>query len=105
MDRSKMSKAFSNAKKGELFELKAELNSQSNSTRKEAVRKTIASMTIGRDVSGLFTDVLNCMQSPNIEIKKLVYLYIVNYAHTKPVRRISRDQRMHRGMLTPWSAF
>uniref|UniRef100_A0A7S2ZXZ8 AP complex subunit beta n=2 Tax=Rhodosorus marinus TaxID=101924 RepID=A0A7S2ZXZ8_9RHOD len=79
-----MSKAFSNAKKGELFELKAELNSQSNSTRKEAVRKTIASMTIGRDVSGLFTDVLNCMQSPNIEIKKLVYLYIVNYAHTKP---------------------
>lgn len=80
-----MAGAFGGSKKGEFFELKAELNSQSNSVRKEAVRKTIAAMTIGKDVSSLFTDVLKCMQSPQIDIKKLVYLYIVSYAHTKPV--------------------
>lgn len=82
-----MSNAFTTSKKGELFELKAELNSESKSTRKEAVRKTISAMTAGRDVSSLFTDVLNCMQTNNIEIKKLVYLYVVNYAQTKPVSR------------------
>ena len=32
----------------------------------------------------LFTDVLNCVQTGNIELKKLVYLYLINYAKTQP---------------------
>jgi AP-1 complex subunit beta-1 len=32
----------------------------------------------------LFTDVLNCVQTNNIELKKLVYLYLINYAKTQP---------------------
>jgi AP-1 complex subunit beta-1 len=43
-------------------------------------------MTVGKDVSMLFTDVLNCMQTKNLELKKLVYLYIMNYAKTHPDR-------------------
>merc|ERR1719437_393174 len=41
-------------------------------------------MTVGKDVSMLFTDVLNCVQTGNIELKKLVYLYLINYAKTQP---------------------
>ena len=41
-------------------------------------------MTVGKDVSMLFTDVLNCIQTGNIELKKLVYLYLINYARTHP---------------------
>ena len=41
-------------------------------------------MTVGKDVSGLFTDVLNCVQTSNIELKKLVYLYLINYAKSQP---------------------
>ena len=41
-------------------------------------------MTLGKDVSPLFTDVLKWMDTPNIEIKKLVYLYIINYAKSQP---------------------
>ncbi|KAL7667715.1 hypothetical protein ACOME3_010483 [Neoechinorhynchus agilis] len=41
-------------------------------------------MTIGKDVSALFTDVVNCMQTDNIELKKLVYLYLMNYAKSQP---------------------
>merc|ERR1719343_1616935 len=41
-------------------------------------------MTVGKDVSSLFTDVLNCVQTGNIELKKLVYLYLINYAKTQP---------------------
>eukprot|EP00276_Gloeochaete_wittrockiana_P004635 CAMPEP_0184659200 /NCGR_PEP_ID=MMETSP0308-20130426/28715_1 /TAXON_ID=38269 /ORGANISM="Gloeochaete witrockiana, Strain SAG 46.84" /LENGTH=861 /DNA_ID=CAMNT_0027098849 /DNA_START=272 /DNA_END=2857 /DNA_ORIENTATION=- len=41
-------------------------------------------MTVGKDVSMLFTDVVNCMQTRNIELKKLVYLYLINYAKSQP---------------------
>merc|ERR1719276_189431 len=41
-------------------------------------------MTVGKDVSMLFTDVLNCVQTGNIELKKLVYLYLINYAKSQP---------------------
>jgi len=39
--------------------------------------QVIASMTVGKDVSALFPDVANCMQTDNLELKKLVYLYLV----------------------------
>ena len=32
----------------------------------------------------LFPDVVNCMQTGNIELKKLVYLYLINYAKSNP---------------------
>lgn len=41
-------------------------------------------MTLGKDVSSLFTDVLKCVETDDLELKKLVYLYIINYAKTKP---------------------
>ena len=41
-------------------------------------------MTVGKDVSMLFTDVVNCIQTQNIELKKLVYLYLINYAKSQP---------------------
>ncbi len=34
--------------------------------------------------SSLFADVVNCMQTDNLELKKLVYLYLMNYAKTQP---------------------
>lgn len=84
--RGKMSdsKYFSTQKKGEIYELKAELNSDKKEKKKEAVKKVIASMTVGKDVSALFTDVTMCMQTDNLELKKLVYLYLINYAKTQP---------------------
>jgi AP-1 complex subunit beta-1 len=41
-------------------------------------------MTVGKDVGTLFPDVLNCMQTDNLELKKLVYLYLMNYAKNQP---------------------
>lgn len=73
---------------GEIHELKEELHSQKEDKKKEAVKKVIAFMTVGKDVSMLFTDVLNCMQTHNLELKKLVYLYVMNYAKSQPERAI-----------------
>ncbi|CAF1443938.1 unnamed protein product [Rotaria sp. Silwood1] len=78
------SKYFSTQRKGEIYELKAELNSDKRERKKEALKKVIASMTVGKDVSQLFPDVINCMQIDNLELKKLVYLYLMNYAKTQP---------------------
>ncbi|GAW81278.1 AP-1 complex subunit beta [Plasmodium gonderi] len=75
---------FQTTKKGEIHELKEELHSSHKEKKKEAIKKIIAAMTVGKDVSTLFSDVVNCMQTSNIELKKLVYLYVINYAKAQP---------------------
>ncbi|AET40493.1 Apl2p Ecym_6097 [Eremothecium cymbalariae DBVPG len=70
--------------KGELFELRNGLVSKYPQTRKDAIKKTIQQMTIGKDVSPLFPDVLKNIATSDIEQKKLVYLYVINYAQTHP---------------------
>lgn len=66
------------------MELRADLNSEVTLLRKEAMKKVIAGMTIGKDVSPLFAEVLMCIQTDDLELKKLVYLYLMNYAKTQP---------------------
>lgn len=73
------------------------------------MKKVIAAMTVGKDVSMLFPDVVNCsqvgpfpprgcrllfspdkppsprsVQTEDSELKKLTYLYMINYAKTQP---------------------
>lgn len=52
--------------------------------KKEAVRKIIDAMTRGKDVSILFPEIVKNMETPDMELKKLIYLYILNYAKKKP---------------------
>jgi len=79
--------------------LQRELSSRDIEIAKDAVKKVIAAMTVGTDVSMLFTDVLKLMQTNSLELKKLVYLYIMNYAKSKPdlailaVNTFKRDTR------------
>ena len=72
------------ARAGEIHEYKEELRALDRGKRKDAVKKVIAAMTVGKDVSMLFPDVVNCMQTDDLELKKLVYLYLINYAKTQP---------------------
>ena len=69
---------------GEIAELKEELRVLDKARRKDAVKKVIAAMTVGKDVSPIFPDVVNCMQTDDLELKKLVYLYLINYAKSQP---------------------
>ena len=75
---------FSNNRRGEIPELQEELNSVKQDQKKEAIKKVIAAMTVGKDVSALFPHVVKCMELPNVDLKKLIYLYIINYAKTQP---------------------
>jgi len=48
------------------------------------LKKVIQAMTLGNDVSSLFPDVVKCMQTNSMDLKKLVYLYVINYAKAQP---------------------
>ena len=80
----RMAAYFTSSKRGEVSELQEELNSTKADRKREALKKVIAAMTVGKDVSALFPHVVKCMETPNIELKKLVYLYIINYAKSQP---------------------
>jgi len=75
---------FQNSKNSEIAELQNELNTMKIEHQKDAMKQIIASMTIGKDVSQLFPHVVKCMRTTSIELKKLIYLYIINYAKSKP---------------------
>ncbi|KAK0379516.1 hypothetical protein CLIM01_03161 [Colletotrichum limetticola] len=76
--------AFAVPRKGETFELRAGLVSQYAYERKESIQKTIMAMTLGKDVSALFPDVLKNIATGDLDQKKLVYLYLMNYAKSHP---------------------
>ncbi|KAJ5854169.1 hypothetical protein N7534_006712 [Penicillium rubens] len=84
MAMNKIRGAFTVPRKGETFELRAGLVSQYAYERKESIQKTIMAMTLGKDVSALFPDVLKNIATGDLEQKKLVYLYLMNYAKSHP---------------------
>ena len=87
---------------GEIHELKEELASLDRYKKKEAVKKVIAAMTVGKDVSMLFPAVVNNMQTDDLELKKLVYLYLINYAKTQPdlaIMAVNTFVKVRRGWL------
>ena len=70
--------------KGDLRLLYEELNSLDPEVKKDALKKTIVYMSVGRDVSEIFQTVIRCLEINDIEMKKLIYLYIVNYSQSRP---------------------
>jgi hypothetical protein len=76
---------FDSSERGELKELRDELLSDTYIIRREAVRKVIAGMTLGVEEYGqLFPEILRCLQSKDLETKRLVYLYMGNYSQQNP---------------------
>lgn len=68
----------------ELKEIQEDLNSKKAAKKIKAIKKVISYMNLGKNVSGLFFSVMRCLEINNIEIKKLVYLYIAQYSKDLP---------------------
>lgn len=56
------------------------LDTNKDSLKLEAMKRIIAMIAKGRDASDLFPAVVKNVVSKNIEVKKLVYVYLVRYA-------------------------
>merc|ERR1719159_1769796 len=71
-------------KKGEVHELRQLLRGaaqdRDQQKKRDAIKKVIAYMTLGIDVSPLFTDMVMCSATHDLVQKKMIYLYLLNYA-------------------------
>ncbi|KAJ0175321.1 hypothetical protein K1T71_009462 [Dendrolimus kikuchii] len=61
-------------------DLKQMLDGSKDSLKLEAMKRIIGMIAKGRDASDLFPAVVKNVVSKNIEVKKLVYVYLVRYA-------------------------
>lgn len=61
-------------------DLKQMLDSNKDGLKLEAMKRIIGMVAKGRDASDLFPAVVKNVVSKNIEVKKLVYVYLVRYA-------------------------
>lgn len=52
--------------------------------KRDVIKKVIAYMTLGIDVSRLFTDMIMAIETKDMVVKKMIYLYLSNYAHKEP---------------------
>jgi AP-1 complex subunit beta-1 len=68
----------------EIRELKEKLADMDNDVKQEAIRGIISYMTNGKDVSSLFMDVLKNITTTSLQLKKLIYLYVMSYAKVHP---------------------
>lgn len=74
--------------RGKIQEFRAELQAAESKDKKFTKRKTVlkkivANITMGNDMSPLFSDVIQCLSIPSLEIKKMVYLFLVCYGRSK----------------------
>ncbi|MQL85956.1 hypothetical protein Taro_018464 [Colocasia esculenta] len=60
------------------------LDSSFDSEKVEALKRLLALIAQGEDVSNFFPQVVKNVASPLLEVKKLVYLYLLHYAEKRP---------------------
>lgn len=79
-----MSQPQPGRRSNELDDLKKELGEKKIEKKMEAIKKIIAMLNVGKDVAPLFFPVMKCLEIDSIDMKKLVYLYIIHYSKDKP---------------------
>lgn len=60
------------------------LDSKFDSEKVEALKRLLALIAQGSDVSNFFPQVVKNVASQSLEVKKLVYLYVLHYAEKRP---------------------
>mmetsp|Transcript_17792 Transcript_17792/g.43541 ORF Transcript_17792/g.43541 Transcript_17792/m.43541 type:complete len:791 (+) Transcript_17792:1027-3399(+) len=78
---------FVDHKRGEVNELRGHLRNpkvmRDQKKQREVTKKVIAYMTLGIDVSKLFSEMINLSHTKDLVLKKMIYLYLCNYAQKK----------------------
>lgn len=77
--------------KGEVSDLKMQLRQLAGSrapgtddSKRDLFKKVISYMTVGIDVSSVFSEMVMCSATSDIVLKKMCYLYVGNYAKYNP---------------------
>ena len=78
-------------RKGEVSDVKSQLRQLAGSrapgtddSKRDLFKKVLSYMTVGIDVSSVFSDMVMCSATSDIVLKKMCYLYVGNYAKYNP---------------------
>ncbi|KAI0048976.1 hypothetical protein FA95DRAFT_973714 [Auriscalpium vulgare] len=64
--------------------IRAQLDSSSDREKLDAMKRLIAMISKGRSVSEFFAQVVKNVAVSNLEVRKLVYIYLLRYAEAEP---------------------
>ncbi|KPP70827.1 AP-3 complex subunit beta-2-like [Scleropages formosus] len=77
------------------------LDSNKDSLKLEAMKRIVAMMARGKNASDLFPAVVKNVACKNIEVKKLVYVYLVRYAEEQQDLALLSISTFQRGLKDP----
>uniref|UniRef100_A0A3Q2DLB6 Clathrin/coatomer adaptor adaptin-like N-terminal domain-containing protein n=1 Tax=Cyprinodon variegatus TaxID=28743 RepID=A0A3Q2DLB6_CYPVA len=79
-------------------DLKEMLDSNKDSLKLEAMKRIVAMIARGKNASDLFPAVVKNVACKNIEVKKLVYVYLVRYAEEQQDLALLSISTFQRGL-------
>ncbi|KAL4622779.1 AP-3 complex subunit beta-2-like isoform X3 [Arapaima gigas] len=82
-------------------DLKEMLDSNKESLKLEAMKRIVAMIARGKNASDLFPAVVKNVACKNIEVKKLVYVYLVRYAEEQQDLALLSISTFQRGLKDP----
>ncbi|XP_045893145.1 AP-3 complex subunit beta-2 isoform X1 [Micropterus dolomieu] len=82
-------------------DLKEMLDSNKDSLKLEAMKRIVAMIARGKNASDLFPAVVKNVACKNIEVKKLVYVYLVRYAEEQQDLALLSISTFQRGLKDP----
>uniref|UniRef100_A0A672QGS2 AP-3 complex subunit beta n=1 Tax=Sinocyclocheilus grahami TaxID=75366 RepID=A0A672QGS2_SINGR len=82
-------------------DLKEMLDSNKDSLKLEAMKRIVAMIARGKNTSDLFPAVVKNVACKNIEVKKLVYVYLVRYAEEQQDLALLSISTFQRGLKDP----
>ncbi|XP_055273524.1 AP-3 complex subunit beta-2 [Moschus berezovskii] len=82
-------------------DLKAMLDTNKDSLKLEAMKRIVAMIARGKNASDLFPAVVKNVACKNIEVKKLVYVYLVRYAEEQQDLALLSISTFQRGLKDP----
>lgn len=68
--------------------------------RRNILKKIVANISMGNDMAPLFPDVINCLSIPQLEVKKMVYLFLVTYGSQYPDMALIAVKRVIRVLFS-----
>ncbi|KAH9597988.1 Clathrin/coatomer adaptor [Trypanosoma melophagium] len=82
-------------------DLRRQLDAESLFDKRDAMKRIIAQMCKGHDMSNLFADVVKNIHNPSIELRKLIYFYVSHYAEDRPNEALLSISAFQKDLLNP----
>ncbi|QRV89576.1 AP-3 complex subunit beta-2 [Ceratobasidium sp. AG-Ba] len=76
--------AYFDSAEDKIKQISTQLASNSDRDKLDAMKRLIALVSKGRNVSEFFAQVVLNVASPNLEVRKLVYIYLIRHAASEP---------------------